>query len=373
MNAVAETVPEVVRAVAAPLSAEELHAVLKKAFVLGNHVRRKFITALLAMEEGKHFRKLGFSSIAQYAERHFGCTKSTTYGYLDVARRLPDLPLCDAAFGNGTLSWTAIREVANVATAQTDCEWLEFASEHSIGQLHAEVADARRKKRDHPRKDSYGLPNLTTHFAFDLAPEEGDLLTKALAKAREELGVSLGSRDLEPKDALLYMAKMLLETNPAEGGCVRLPREESIYTILYRLCPDCRKANVATPEGPVEIPTEVVERVEPEAVKTTIAPEEEEPQGRSMPLGERDRPNTPELVRKVVLRDGQKCANPMCRRTLGLHAHHLQFRSLGGRTALFNESALCPTCHSAYAQRDVMLSRSPNSFRCKLLTGSHCA
>jgi hypothetical protein len=171
--------------------------------------------------------------------------------------------------------------------------------------------------------------------------------TEALAKAGEELGGSVGSRGIEPKDALLYMAKALLESNPENGGHVRVPRDESIYTILYRVCPDCRKAHVLTPEGLVEVATEVVERVEGEAAKTAIAPEEEDRVDVPVTAEERDRPNTPALVRKVLLRDGRKCANPMCRCTLGLHAHHLQLRSRGGRTALFNEAALCPACHSA--------------------------
>ncbi len=77
MNAVANAAPEIVRAVAAPLSAEELHAVLKKAFVVGNRVRRKFITALLAMEE--------VSTFESSASRVLRSTPSAT----SVARRAP--------------------------------------------------------------------------------------------------------------------------------------------------------------------------------------------------------------------------------------------------------------------------------------------
>jgi hypothetical protein len=52
-------------------------------------------------------------------------------------------------------------------------------------------------------------------------------------------------------------------------------------------------------------------------------------------------------VRKLLLRDGSTCSNPCCRRRLGLHAHHIVFRSFGGRTALYNETMVCPLlCHA---------------------------
>src|SRR6185503_5722183 len=44
------------------------------------------------------------------------------------------------------------------------------------------------------------------------------------------------------------------------------------------------------------------------------------------------------------LRDGGCCAN--CKRKLGLHAHHIRFRSKGGRTVLANELCVCVSCHS---------------------------
>ena len=61
-----------------------------------------------------------------------------------------------------------------------------------------------------------------------------------------------------------------------------------------------------------------------------------------------DRPNPPSLVKKVILRDGARCADPMGgRKNVPLHAHHIRERAQGGLTELFNEIALCITCHSA--------------------------
>jgi hypothetical protein len=48
----------------------------------------------------------------------------------------------------------------------------------------------------------------------------------------------------------------------------------------------------------------------------------------------------------VLLRDGKCCTNPLCRRRLGLQAHHIRFRSHGGRTVVWNETAVCEICHA---------------------------
>jgi hypothetical protein len=52
----------------------------------------------------------------------------------------------------------------------------------------------------------------------------------------------------------------------------------------------------------------------------------------------------------VRLRDGNICANPHCGCREGLQAHHLKFRSEGGRTELWNEVLLCPRCHALIHQ-----------------------
>ncbi|MBI4583330.1 MAG: HNH endonuclease [Planctomycetes bacterium] len=117
----------------------------------------------------------------------------------------------------------------------------------------------------------------------------------------------------------------------------------------------------------------MVERVEPEANKVTITPEEElagasrpeaplpgaqgapepkpgprpEPASKTVPKAERDKPNTALLVKKVRLQEGGVCGNPGYRRRGICHVHHLQFRMNGGKTVLSNTLLLCKFCHAA--------------------------
>jgi hypothetical protein len=253
------------------ISPEELDKIIRDAHALGNDVRRKLIMALLALDEGRLYLPLGFSSIVNYAERRIRCGRSLTYEFLRVAKALRELPDLDCMFRLGVLSWSDIKEIAKVATAETQGEWIAFAREKSVAQLEAEVRDAVKKGRRAPRRDGHGLPRVTTRIGFELEPEENDLVAKALGKARDEMGLSLGEARVELKDALLYVARQFLESDPA-AGIGRIERVDSLYTILYHRCPDCRKAHLPTAEGPVEIPAEVVDAVESAAKKSRSGP-----------------------------------------------------------------------------------------------------
>lgn len=304
--------------------------------------------ALHAMDTAKLYLTLGFSSIIQYAESFFLCKRSQTYEFLAVAEALHDLPLCDNAYQAGGLSWSILRELAKVATNETEAEWLEFVRSHSHNQIIAEIKDAKRKKRNHPRRDSYSLPDLSVQVNFEFSPEEHDIIRKAMEKTADEMGEGVNGQKVEPKDTLLYMARRILETDPAGA---RRERDDSIYTILYHRCPECSAAHLPTQEGPVEIPREAVERVESEAKKVVVSGE--------VPVKERDKPNTAATARKIRLRDGRVCSNPMCGRRLGLHAHHIQFRSDGGSTMLGNEILVCTVCHSLIHQGLLALEGNP--------------
>ena len=162
---------------------------------------------------------------------------------------------------------------------------------------------------------------------------------------------------IRPRDALVHLAQAVLEDGvpgdaASQSGEAR-EGEPSIFTILYRTCPDCRLSHVATENGFVEVDPSVVDRVEGDAEKVRIAPEEEvAPADSNAEAGAepdepivKDHPNRRELIRKIRLRDGGCCGNPHCGRTCGLHGHHIRFRVDGGRTALYNEILLCRWCH----------------------------
>jgi hypothetical protein len=115
-----------------------------------------------------------------------------------------------------------------------------------------------------------------------------------------------------------------------------------------------------TDDGPVSVPPVRTAQLEPFANRVDI-PIDEEFEVALLPPGEVDQPNSRRLAGKVLARDGLRCANPGCGRRRNLHAHHIEFRSKGGRTALANEIALCETCHSLVHTGRLEISGNPHS------------
>jgi hypothetical protein len=407
------------------ISAKELHGYILRAHQLGNLVQHKFLILLLAIRRGEYFRTLGFNSIHLYSERYFQYEHTATYKCLEVAEALERLPRITEAFDRGQIGWSILMEIVSVASPRSEEAWLRFVRGKTVRQVSREVKNAAAKDRDRPRKRTYGLPGLSVTANFKFAPEEHAIVEKALGKVALETGRSLGGKGLTPQEALVFLAKRTLETGlPGEDGRVEL--KSSPFTILYIVCPECRTAYISTRDGPVEIPMEVVERVEADARKVVISPEdlpapipgealmdedmdaqvqdeeirEESSEGearegeaaggngvetghaQAQPLvsppvaggaaaeaavpggaperqvgaaeapkdgrGEikKDKPITRALRLRALLRANNTCENPMCGRTLGLHCHHVVFRSNGGPTCLENTACVCPACHS---------------------------
>jgi hypothetical protein len=58
----------------------------------------------------------------------------------------------------------------------------------------------------------------------------------------------------------------------------------------------------------------------------------------------------PNVVRDVFIECGHKCANPACRFSLLLEAHHILWVKDGGNDEAGNLLALCPNCHGMHTR-----------------------
>ena len=336
-------------------TAERLHDTALRAFRLGNRGRLELCRSLRALHTSRQYLALGFPSIVAYSTRFFRFRRSQTYECVRVADALEKLPGCTEAFVAGAIDWSALKQITRVATGATEREWLAFSRKHNNVQLCAEVSDAVQKRRERPRSDRFGLPNVEMQVVLRLSRTEHEVLRKGLERVASEVSERLGGSDVEMKDVLLYLAQWLLETEPAARASQRRPREEPAHSLLLQLCPGCRRGSMHTEDGRVELAAEQIERVEGDARWEVILPEESRPtlRGDSPPgsatgsgeEGGRDRPTPPALRRKVLLRDGGVCTNPHCFHRAD-HCHHVIFRSQGGRTVLSNEVAVCGMCHS---------------------------
>jgi hypothetical protein len=164
---------------------------------------------------------------------------------------------------------------------------------------------------------------------------------------------------------------------------------KSPFTVLYRVCPECRTAHVQLEAGLVPVSEKAVSRIEGDAEGVEIPLEDElkpceeregddfgdkesgEEPNEAADAGstaanvekdrtsKKDRPNTRKIVRRVLLRDGRVCANPHCGCREALQVHHLRYRSRGGRTELWNELLVCRRCHALIHQGLLEVSGDP--------------
>jgi len=320
------------------LDADRLHRTAVEAFRLGNRGRLALCEVLRALHVSRMFFDLGYPTIQAYAERFFGFGRTETFEAIRVVRALDELPECRAAFLEGRMDWSSLKEITRVAKAATEGEWLEFASKHNTARLRAEAQDAVEKRRDRPREERFGLPNMKIHVVLKLTQSEHEILRKGLGALVPDLSRRIGGGEVELRDVLLYLANRFLtdgveamapKAAPQRGEPGReRERLDPARTVLYHTCPDCRGSRMATGNGWVAVAPEEVERIEGQARREEI-----------------DGPTPPALRRKVLLRDGARCSNPWCDSPAD-HCHHILQRSRGGRTAIWNETALCARCHA---------------------------
>ncbi|MGE3962636.1 MAG: HNH endonuclease, partial [Planctomycetota bacterium] len=277
----------------------------------------------------------------------------------------------------GDLSWDQVRHAARAATPETETAWIELAWELPVSEFLAEVRDALRSGRAAPREKRNGLPNLVTKLSIEVTLEEKERVRAAFALVAEALGEDDPEGDGDARPTLLRWADAVLAGRiPAGPAGDAGRRTKPAQAIVYHSCRECRAASVQTEDGLVSVEPDRVARLSASADTVDIStgadplgdlpsggistggsstggsssekhwPAEEEAGTAPLPDGLRDAPNSAALSRKVILRDGARCANPACGSKRRLHGHHIIFRARGGRTVLANEVAVCDRCHA---------------------------
>ena len=325
---------------------------------------------LLDFDQRGLFKKYGFSSTAHFALMKLQIPTRKTRELIRIARALDGLLLMDEAFAEGRLSWSAVRELTRVASAETEREWIDMALNCSLRQI--ELAVSRASHGESPPRDPYGLSRNKLKVIADLPLEDYAVWKVAFDRLRTSSG-----SELDSSTALTLMAKAFLE-RPLNGK-----EEESRkpFQVVYHCCSECERAWVMTNDGPAGVPADKVEvrKRDAEVVELDSGPAEvnvtknsagaekdrfsqarsnpRDPRGSrdpsistpdtpTVPMEERDKPNTPRIRQHVLGRDGAACAVPGCNNSSGLYSHHVKWKSHGGRTEVENEVCVCGRCHS---------------------------
>jgi hypothetical protein len=278
---------------------------------------------LVRAEQLKIYVSFGFVNLYEYLERILGYKSHAARERMRVARALATLPEMTAALARGTLTYSAVRELTRVATAETEKDWLAAADGLVANQIERLVTN------HHPgdRPDDPPDPDLRPRVVrLELPPEVYALWRQARMVVATERGAEIGDADF-----VETLCRGLLAPGSGASG--------PAHQIAYQQCPGCRQATQNGAGREINVSPEVFERAScdakllgsldaatPERVTTTV---------------------TPRIREQVFARDHHRCTVPGCRSARNLEVHHIVEQERGGRHELWNLTLLCSGHHAA--------------------------
>jgi 5-methylcytosine-specific restriction endonuclease McrA len=280
------------------------------------------------------YRKLGYSTINQYAHVELKFCKTRTGDFVQLARKLEHLPAVRESVESGELGYTKAREIIKVATPKTEEGWLTAAKDNSRRELERKVAVARKRAKSDPNQaelmpipSELNIPPAAppVRLTVEMTSEQFAIYEALLEKLHKQ--GPLGNR-----------AEMLLEAMAelVEAHAQKAPRgafqSSPPFQIHIHQCPDCSKATISTSKGELPVSKEVMERAQCDSQ-----------------VDEEGKRNTstipPATRRKVLSRDRHCCRAPGCEHTKFLEVHHVIPRADGGGIDPENLITLCSACH----------------------------
>ena len=278
---------------------------------------------LVRAEQLKIYVSFGFVSLYEYMERVLGYKPHTARERMRVARALAALPETTAALSRGALSYSAVRELTRVATAETEADWLAQAEGLVANQIESLVANHRPGDRPDDPTDPDLRPRVVR---LELPPEVYALWRQARMVVADERGAEISDADFIETICRSVIAPGTGESGPA-------------HQIAYQQCQDCRRATQNGAGREIDVGPEVVERAACDA-KLLGSLDATTPERATTSV-------TPRIREQVFARDHHRCTVPGCRSARNLEVHHIIEQARGGMHELWNLTLLCSGHHAA--------------------------
>ena len=332
----------------------------------------------------------GIKSLSHWLNWKCGMGAEVGREKVRVARALRDLPQIDEAFRTGQVSYSEVRAMTRVATADNE-EYLLDVARHGttahVEQLTRYYRRCRKLNEDEPMGELER--NFVWHqdedgmyvFRGKLPADEGELVATALRKMldlihldssdpEKNVSAETFSGPQQPEDftcsnasALVRMAEHWLATS--ESGANTLPGSEKYQLLIHvnvnEASRDCKV------EGDVALNYENGGFIHPEVVRklacdASIRTVGEDDAGNVLSIGRRSRVVPPHLRRAVEHRD-KGCRFPNCHQRRWTEAHHIITWLDGGETSLPNLISLCRWHHTRLHQHEYHIEKTGDEVR----------
>jgi hypothetical protein len=264
-----------------------------------------------------------------------------------VAHAMKTLPDIAAAFSSGRLSYSKVRAMTRVVGAHNEEELLSFALktttarvEERCRELRCGTVDsldgAQRAFASRSLRVTRNADRGVMTISIDLPMETGELVEKALDKARDD-SVSKAefideSWSARQADALVSMASSYLSGNVEK---TRNTSDDYLVTIHVD------QSALANGDGRSSLPIESVKRMCCDG-HTVVLGESEN--GEPLNIGRKTR-TVPTAIKRALIARDKACSFPGCHHTRFVDAHHIRHWSAGGKTSLDNLMLLCSQHH----------------------------
>lgn len=312
----------------------------------------------------------GFLSCAHWLNYRVGLGLHAAREQVRTARALAHLPRIADALARGAVSYSKVRALTRVATAETEERLLTLATHGTAAHVESIVSAWRRVDRtaEHQQTVQRLRSRALQIYPDDdgmvvirgrLTPEVGAVLRQALDAARDRMYAShrgdnadgiRPSHAQQQADALGMIAEAALrhDLDPGASGA----RYQVVVHADAAVLADPDQAGQSALEDGPHVPAETCQRLACDASRVVMRHDAE---GRITEVGARTRTIPPSLRRALQRRD-QGCRFPGCtsRYTQG---HHIQHWAAGGPTTLSNLVLLCRRHHRSVHEEGYQVER----------------
>ncbi len=197
-----------------------------------NAATAHFLALLAEFDRREGWAQHGISSCAHWLSWQCGIGPVAAREKVRVARALTSLPKIAGAFGEGRLSYSKVRALTRVATAETEDTLLNIALNGTAAHVERTVRGFRRAVRYLERDEAEAMHERrylecwresdgSVRLEARLAPEVGEMLLKALEAAHAQLEERVGDAEgagAAAADAAAVHADVSAETSEAQSA-----------------------------------------------------------------------------------------------------------------------------------------------------------
>jgi len=357
--------------ICATLPEDEIRQLEDQITELAAHIHAanyRLLTLIRRFDESGGWAGPGLRSCAHWLNWKCGIGMNAAREKVRAAHALVELPKISASFSKGEISYSKVRAMTRVATAENEEFLLRIALHGTAAHVERAVRQFKRTKRNealeaendrHERRQVVWRLDDDGSFLFygRFTPEQGERIMKAIDMAMDDI-------DEEQQDVTAETP-----AEPKSGQPIHSPVDQRRADALERLADGFLSGRAAGVNGgdrcTVHVHTDLdTLRADGEGAESTleqggnvsaetsrrlscdcgVVPWKESDDGKTLDIGRKTRTIPPSIRRALQKRD-QGCRFPGCTAHKYVDAHHIKHWADGGETKLDNLVTLCRHHH----------------------------